>query len=401
MTAVVFDGSAVSFFPEKKISKSVSEPPNVSCHVWSHRSRLFAELALCGLPNRNMAIQRWINCCQRIARFARVGNNIPHGICIYSFMNRNENKRKRTQIDTYKWKLNSTTSNLNFPYFVIITLQMCANCMTQHPFLLPMYSVSAFHIPIEGVTLVNRALALHSVDPKRYFLFPKNKYIEFLSSTFRCFYLMMMLMTSTGCSLSIWRLILIRIAVAWAGRCCITLIIEYNVIRWRRAFQTTAFTFQFQIQATLTASSNFVWRSWAREPWRLIVATHHIVVVDQMGRMHTVRMKMWCWRSIHYICIVVIVATATHFRRCDRTFGTGHRFQHSFQRCRIWRWRTNDEYLNCCLKTMEDSPDYSPTFIFSVLFVLRRVLLFRMLWCISWACGEEKTSSICSSEGHE
>lgn len=155
-------------------------------------------------------------------------------------------------------------------------------------------------------------------------------------------HLMMMLMTSAWHALTIRRLILIRVAIAWARRCCVTLIIKHHIVRWRRAFQATTFAFQFQIQATLTAATNFVRRPRARESRRLIRAPHHIIVVNQMRCMHAMGMQMRRRRRrIHYICIVIIVTTSTHFRRCDRTLGARHRLQHTFQCRRICRRAEN------------------------------------------------------------
>lgn len=57
-----------------------------------------------------------------------------------------------------------TISYLNFPYFVIIKLQMCVSCMIQRPFLWQVCSVSAFHIPVANEMLVNQELVLHSVE---------------------------------------------------------------------------------------------------------------------------------------------------------------------------------------------------------------------------------------------
>lgn len=60
--------------------------------------------------------------------------------------------------------LTVTICYLNFPYFVIITLQMCVNYMIPHPFLWPAYFVNASHIPAANETLVSPVLVLHLVD---------------------------------------------------------------------------------------------------------------------------------------------------------------------------------------------------------------------------------------------
>lgn len=158
---------------------------------------------------------------------------------------------------------------LSFPYFVTATLRMCAGYRIRRPFPWPACFSSAFRIRAAGEMWAIQALALRSVDSvqsgwkcgrdterierKRKICgqivplqrgcstFQRNK-------SMRAVYRMMVLVAiDLLVSLLVW-LVLVRVAVAGAGRRCIALIVEKNVIGWRRARRYAAtITLQFQV----------------------------------------------------------------------------------------------------------------------------------------------------------